>query len=55
MLLYSIGAPAQRRQLAETGFELEVCLTDEGDTVAVESQTSAAPYLHYAARSTATA
>ena len=54
MLLYSIGAPAQRCQLAETGFELEVCLTDEGDTVP-ESQTSAAPYLHYAARSTAPA
>jgi SAM-dependent methyltransferase len=54
MLLYSIGAPAQRRHLAEAGFELEVCLTDEGDTVS-ESQTSAAPYLHYAARSTATA
>jgi SAM-dependent methyltransferase len=55
MLLYSIGAPAQHRQLAESGFTLEVCLTDAGDTVPVGSQTSAAPYLHYAARSTATA
>jgi SAM-dependent methyltransferase len=51
MVLYSIGAPAQERQLAEAGFALELCLTDDGDAVQVGSQTSAAPYLHYAARS----
>ena len=55
MVLYSIGAPAQERQLADAGFSLELCLTDDGETVQVGSQTSAAPYLHYAARSTAPA
>ncbi len=33
MVLYSIGAPAQQRQLAEAGFTLEVCMTDDGDAV----------------------
>jgi SAM-dependent methyltransferase len=55
MVLYSIGAPAQRRQLAEAGFTLEACMTDDGDTVPVGSETRDAPYLHYAARSTAPA
>ena len=55
MVLYSIGAPAQQRQLAEAGFTLEVCMTDDGDAVTVGSETSGAPYLHYGARSTASA
>ncbi len=50
MVLYFIGAAAQRRQLAETGFQLEVCLTDDGQTVQPDAQPSTAPYLHYAAR-----
>jgi SAM-dependent methyltransferase len=54
MVLYSISAAAQRRQLAETGFTLETCMTDSGHTVRVGEETSTAPYLHYAARSGAT-
>ena len=43
MVLYSIGAPAQQRQLAEAGFTLEVCMTDDGDAVTVGSETSGRP------------
>ncbi len=53
MVLYAISAPAQQRQLAEAGFALELCMSDDGHTMPVGSETSGAPYLHYAARSTA--
>lgn len=50
MVLYTIDAEAQRRQLAEMGFTLECCLTDNGRTLAVGVDKSRDPYLHYAAR-----
>jgi SAM-dependent methyltransferase len=50
MVLYTIGAEAQRRQLAGLGLSLELCLTDTGQTLAVGAEMSTAPYLHYAAR-----
>jgi SAM-dependent methyltransferase len=49
MVLYSISAESQRRQLAETGFTLERCLTDDGQALS-GAEKSTAPYLHYAAR-----
>jgi SAM-dependent methyltransferase len=50
MLLYNITARAQRAQLADAGFALELCLTDAGDAVDVDGTPSRMPYLHYAAR-----
>ena len=50
MLLYNISAPAQRAQLAEAGFTLELCMTDAGDAVDVDGPPNRMPYLHYAAR-----
>jgi SAM-dependent methyltransferase len=50
MVLYAIGAESQQRQLAGTGFTLEICMTDSGKAVPVGAETSTAPYLHYVAR-----
>jgi SAM-dependent methyltransferase len=50
MLLYNITAPAQRAQLADAGFELQLCLTDAGEVVDVDGPPSRMPYLHYSAR-----
>ena len=52
MVLYSIGAPAQQRQLAEAGFTLEVCMNDDGDavTVGVGDERRALPALRGAQR-----
>ena len=50
MLLYNIAAPAQRAQLADAGFELQLCLTDAGEVVDVDGPPSRMPYLHYSAR-----
>lgn len=50
LLLYYIGRDAQQRQLAECGFELELCLDRDGAEVPAGEDVPLCPELHYVAR-----
>jgi SAM-dependent methyltransferase len=53
LLHYYIGRDAQARQLAETGFELLLCLDGDGHVVEPGDTAPAHSELHYAARALA--